>query len=115
MPSEFYFEIRYINFDEKLQSHLLSRRNAQQWQVTLKSVLFWFYWVLKIYENSRILLNFKRPGTDFSIYGDHEHGQGKVLESDAFKHNLANRNTGQGGYGHIVDRWGHQGLKKVGP
>ena len=30
MPSEFYFEIRYINFDEKLQSHLLSRRNAQQ-------------------------------------------------------------------------------------
>jgi len=30
MPSEFYFEIRYINFYEKLQSHLLSRRNAQQ-------------------------------------------------------------------------------------
>jgi len=41
MPTEFYFEIQYINFDWKITITLLrSHRNTQQWQVGLESALF---------------------------------------------------------------------------
>ena len=41
MPTEFYFEIQYFNFDLKVTVTLPhSHRNTQQQQVRLKSVLF---------------------------------------------------------------------------
>ena len=41
MPTEFYFEIQYFNFDWKITITLVgSHRNTQQWQVRLKSATF---------------------------------------------------------------------------
>jgi len=41
IPTEFYFESQYFNFEWKITTTLLhSDRNTQQWQVRLKSVLF---------------------------------------------------------------------------
>ena len=41
MPTDFYFEIQYVNFDRKVTSTLLhSSRNTQHSKVRLKSVLF---------------------------------------------------------------------------
>jgi len=41
VPTEFYFEIQYFNYDWKITTALLNgHRNTQQWQVRLKSVLF---------------------------------------------------------------------------
>jgi len=62
-PLNFYFEIRCFNFDWKITITLLhSRRNTQQWQVRLKSVLFWIFLNFK---NILKFTNFSeyRPGT----------------------------------------------------
>jgi len=62
-PLNFYFEIRCFNFDWKITITLLhSHRNTQQWQVRLKSVLFWIFLNFK---NILKFTNFSeyRPGT----------------------------------------------------
>jgi len=89
MPTEFYFEIQYFNFDwnQSTITLLQSHRNTQQWQVhgvtatvgktppyrpvlnlkiCRRKVLFC------VHLNNVVLnffLNFKRPATEFLIYG----------------------------------------------
>jgi len=88
MPTKFYFEIQYFNLDWK------SYNNSDRYMI-MTSLRLWVksenlptqksystytltmrYWImlnftefLKKSQNSWTLLNFKRPGTEFSICG----------------------------------------------
>jgi len=73
-PAKFYFEIQFFNSDGKITTTLTCHCWAFLclWR-RLKSALFWILHNFKKYlKNSRILLNFKRPGIEFSIYGHNE-------------------------------------------
>ena len=74
---------RPLNFILKISSLILAGKLQPHWLVTVERFCVCeedlnqryseFYTILKISKkNSRILLNFKRPGIEFSIYGHNE-------------------------------------------
>jgi len=89
VPTKFSIEIQYFNFftvTETLNSDkymtslpLCVKRHSRglcksenlrmQKSYSSMYILTMLYWILKVSLNSRILLSFKRPDTEFSIYG----------------------------------------------